>query len=103
MRTSIVRASASNERVRSSERSAGLTVGRSGRLYVALSGAGRVVVLQPDGTTTATLPTDPASTYDTPVRVTFSPAGLMVVEQAPTRPAAGRVIELGVDDAGRPR
>ncbi len=76
----------------------GLTVARSGRLYVTLSGAGRVAVLSPEGATVSTLPSDPSLSFDTPVRVVFSPVGLMVVEQVPRRAAAGRVLELGVAD-----
>lgn len=76
----------------------GVVAGRSGKLYVALSGSGRVLVLNRDGSRVGWLP-GAQSAFDTPVRVMFGPTALLVVEQAPTRPQAGRVVALGVDDS----
>ncbi|HVF73874.1 MAG TPA: hypothetical protein VM938_02395 [Acidimicrobiales bacterium] len=82
------------------DRPVGIAGGRSGRLYVALAGAGRVVVLDQAGAEQARYPGATDAPFDTPVGVAFRGEDLLVTEQAPTRPPAGRVVRIVVEDRG---
>jgi sugar lactone lactonase YvrE len=80
------------------ERPVGITAGASGRLYVALSGVGRVVVLDEEGTELHRFPGAADAAYDTPVGVALRGQDLLVTVQAPTRPIAGQVVRIAVQD-----
>lgn len=82
------------------DRPVGIAAGRSGRLYVALAGAGRVVVIDADGTERSRYPGTADAPFDTPVGVAFRDEDLLVTEQAPTRALAGRVVRVVVEDRG---
>lgn len=82
------------------DRPVGIAAGRSGRLYVALAGVGRVVVLDADGTERSRFPGDADAPFDTPVGVAFRGEDLLVTEQAPSRALAGRVVRIVVEDRG---
>lgn len=80
------------------EKPVGITAGASGRLYVALSGVGRAVVLDEEGTELHRFPGAADAAYDTPVGVALRGADLLVTVQAPTRPVAGQVVRIAVED-----
>lgn len=80
------------------ERPVGVAGGPSGRLYVALAGAGRLLVLDEDGNEVARLPKPEDTALDTPVGVALRGSDALVTEQAPSRPLGGRVVRISVAD-----
>jgi sugar lactone lactonase YvrE len=78
-----------------------LALAESGHIYVALTGTGTVAVLKPTGETDSTLQVPPLRT---PSAVAFSDVSLLIAEQAPGDPAAGRILSVTVGEhSGKPR
>jgi sugar lactone lactonase YvrE len=81
-------------------RPAGLALGASGKIYVTLSGAGRVLVLGADGKEIARTPASTHPGLDTPAGIAFRGHSLIVAAQTPTNPNGGQVARLPVGEAG---
>jgi sugar lactone lactonase YvrE len=81
-------------------RPAGITLGRDGRVYVALGGLGRVLILGPDGKELGGAPADAGRPLDTPAGIAFRGQSVLVAAHAPSRPDGGRVFRLPVGQLG---
>jgi sugar lactone lactonase YvrE len=71
-----------------------VAIGESGRIYVALVGAGRVLVLERDGREFARVPQPSTDPLDAPVALAFRGESLLVA----CRGGASRVVRLSVND-----
>lgn len=81
------------------ERPIGVAVdSSSGRLYVALAGAGRLLVLDDAGAEVARFPKPEDTALDTPVGVALRGSEALVTEQAPSRPLGGRIVSIAIAD-----
>lgn len=81
------------------ERPTGVAVDSlSGRLYVALAGAGRLLVLDDAGAEVARFPKPEDTALDTPVGVALRGTEALVTEKAPSRPLGGRVVSIAIAD-----
>jgi sugar lactone lactonase YvrE len=72
----------------------------SGRIYVSLSGGGRVLVLGADGKELARTPAPARPPIDTPVGLAFRGQSLLVAVQAPSQPSGGQIVRLPVGQTG---
>ena len=70
----------------------------SGRLLVALAGAGRLLILDDTGAEVARFPKPEDTALDTPVGVALRGSEALVTEQAPSRPLGGRIVAIAIAD-----
>lgn len=85
-------------RTEAGERPAGIALGASGRVYVPLSAAGQILVLDREGEEVGRTPTEAG--IDTPMGIAFRGTDLLVTAQAPTDATAGQVVRLPVEEPG---
>jgi hypothetical protein len=76
-------------------RPSGLALGRSGRLYLTLSGTHQVLALEPDGTVVGTV-----AGLATPTGIAFRGLSVLVTNLSPGNPGAASVVRLPIGEAG---